>query len=84
MAVTCICGVFLAGCEELVKYERTVDLSAPCAARALFTGRTHNGFIDVAGADVTECKVRATIRARASTPARAKELAEKVQVRRGS
>ncbi len=78
---TCICGALLAGCDELVKYERTVDLSAPCAAGALFTGRTHNGSIDVAGADVTECKVRATIRTRASTPAGAKELAEKVRVR---
>jgi len=63
------------------KYEREVQLSAPLAAGSLFAAETHNGSIAVTGADVTDCNVIATIKARAASEEEAKELAEKVKVK---
>jgi DUF4097 and DUF4098 domain-containing protein YvlB len=63
------------------KYERTVQLSAPLSPGSGFAARTHNGSITIAGADVTDCNVTATITARAITEEDAKELAERTTVK---
>jgi len=63
------------------KYERTVRLSAPLPPGGLFAAETHNGSITITGADVTDCNVIATIKARAMTEKDAQKLAEEVKVK---
>jgi DUF4097 and DUF4098 domain-containing protein YvlB len=58
-----------------------VEVSAPLAAGGSFAAKTHNGSITVTGADVTECRVTATIVARASSEEQAKKLAEQTRIR---
>jgi len=58
------------------EFERTVELSAPMAPGQELSAKTHNGYIAVSGAEAGECKAVVTIRARAGTQKRAKELAE--------
>ncbi len=77
-AVVCL---YAGGCVPTAKYERIVNLSAPLPAGSLFEAKTHNGYINITGADVTECSVTATITARANTEENAKKLAEKVEVK---
>ena len=70
------------GCDfPPAKYTRVVEVSAPLAAGGCFTAKTHNGSIMVAGADVAECRVTATIVARAGSEERAKKLTEQTTVR---
>jgi DUF4097 and DUF4098 domain-containing protein YvlB len=69
------------GCEPKSKYERIVTLSAPMSAGSIFEAQTHNGHIDIAGSDVTECSLKATITGWADTEENAKLLAEAVEVK---
>jgi len=77
-AANCSCA---GGCIPKAKYERTVHLSEPLPAGSLFEAQTHNGYINIAGTDVTECNLTATIIARANTEENARKLAEKVEVK---
>lgn len=67
--------------EARARYERAIQLSAPLAAGSTLAADTHNGSINVDGADVAECNLVATIVARARTEEDAKELADKTAVR---
>jgi hypothetical protein len=68
------------GCIPTAKYERTVQLSEPLPAGSLFEAQTHNGYINITGADVAECSLTATIIAKADTEENAQKLAEEVKV----
>ena len=75
-------GCFCAeGCIPTEKYERIVFLSAPLSPGGSFEAQTHNGSITIAGVDVTECSLTATIIARADTEEHAQKLAEAVEVK---
>ena len=75
-------GCFCAGgCIPTAKYERIVYLSEPLPAGSLFEAQTHNGYINITGADVTKCSLTATIIARADTEENAQKLAEEVEVK---
>jgi hypothetical protein len=63
------------------KHTRVVEVSAPLAAGGCFTAKTHNGSITVTGADVAECRVTATIVARAGSEEQARKLAEQTRIR---
>jgi DUF4097 and DUF4098 domain-containing protein YvlB len=69
------------GCEPKAKYERIVLLTKPLSAGGSFKAQTHNGYINVTGADVAECNLTATIIARADTVENAQRLAEAVEVK---
>ncbi|MBN1392277.1 MAG: DUF4097 family beta strand repeat protein [Sedimentisphaerales bacterium] len=69
------------GCEPKAKYERIVTLSAPMAADTVFEAQTHNGYIDITGSDVTQCRLTATITGWADTEENAKLLAEAVEIK---
>ncbi len=69
------------GCLPQEKYQRTVQLSAPLSPGSSFAAQTHNGSITIAGADVTDCNLTATITARAITEEDAKKLAERVKIK---
>ncbi|MHC4155684.1 MAG: DUF4097 family beta strand repeat-containing protein [Planctomycetota bacterium] len=58
-----------------------VEVSAPLAAGGSFAAKTHNGSITVTGADVAECRVTATIVARAGSEEQAKKLTEQTRIR---
>jgi len=75
------CCFNIESCAMRAKYERTVQLSAPLSPGSSFAAQTHNGSITIAGADVTDCNVTATITARAITEEDAKELAERTTVK---
>ena len=74
------CVINIGSCAMQAKYEKTVDLSAPLSPGSTFAAQTHNGSITVKGADAGECRVKATITARAATEEDAQELAEKTEV----
>jgi len=82
-AVTGIVGCCIdIGCGfPPAKYTRVVERSAPLAAGGCFDAKTHNGSIAVTGADVAECRVTATIVARAGSEEQAKKLAEQTSIR---
>jgi DUF4097 and DUF4098 domain-containing protein YvlB len=77
-AVSCSCTL---GCIPTEKYERVVKLTDAMQAGGSFEAQTHNGFINVTGADVPECNLIATITARADTAENAKMLAEAVEIK---
>jgi hypothetical protein len=70
-----------AGCIPTEKYERIVHLSAPLSPGGSFEAQTHNGYINITGADVADCNLTAAIIARADTEENAKKLAEQVKVK---
>jgi DUF4097 and DUF4098 domain-containing protein YvlB len=72
---------YMEGCIPMAKYEKTVNLSEPMTPDSLFEAKTHNGYLNIIGADVTECSVTAIITARATTEEKAQKLAEKVEVK---
>lgn len=78
--------VYIEGCDygtdwgPTVKHERQVELSAPLEAGSAFQARTCDGSISIEGAETSECRVLATIRAHARTQEKAQELAEQIQV----
>jgi hypothetical protein len=63
------------------KYERTVQVSAPMQADNLFKAQTHNGYINVTGADVNQCGLTAAITAQAETVEDAQRIAEAVEIK---
>ena len=80
--------VVIAGCciqigcgIPLAKYEKTVRLTEPLIAGSVLAVETRNGSITVAGGDVTDCNVTATIIARAGSKADAERLAEQTKIR---
>jgi len=75
------CCFNIGSCAMRAKYERTVQLSAPLSPGSSFTAQTHNGSITIAGADVTDCNLTATITARAITEEDAKKLAERTTIK---
>lgn len=70
-----------AGCIPTEKYERTVHLSAPLSPGGSFEAQTHNGYINITGADVSTCDVTATITAKAATTEKARKLAEETRIK---
>lgn len=82
-ALLVLAGCNLGGCNSRprVKHTRTIRLSAPFTPGSAFGAETHNGAITVAGADVTDCNLTATIVAQALTAEEAQALAEKVKVK---
>jgi len=69
------------GCIPTEKYERIVRLSAPLSPGGSFEAQTRNGYINITGADVTECALTATVIARAMTEEDAKKLAEEIKIK---
>lgn len=69
------------GCIPKAKYERIVRLSAPLSPGGSFEAQTHNGYINITGADVTDCNLTATVIARAMTEEDAKKLAEEIKIK---
>lgn len=59
------------------EYRREETLTAPMPDHGVLVVETHNGAITAAGAEVDQCQIAATIRARAGTAQDAEELAEK-------
>ncbi len=62
------------------KYERTDKLNAPLATGSTLALENSVGSITIAGLDVTECNVTATICVKAPTEEEAKELAEQIKI----
>jgi len=81
LVVAAGCCINIGSCAMRAKYERTVQLSAPLSPGSDFAAQTHNGSITIAGADVTDCNVTATITARAITEENAKKLAEQIKIK---
>lgn len=81
LAVATGCCINIGSCAMRAKYERTVQLSSPLSPGSSFEARTHNGSIKIAGADVTDCNLTATITARAITEEEAQKLAERTTVK---
>ncbi len=72
--------IYVGSCAMQAKYERTVDLSAPLSPGSTFAAQTHNGSITVNGGEADECRLTATIAARAATEEKARELTEKTEI----
>ena len=87
VSLLCLLAVAAGSCINIggfgmqSKYERTVQLSSPMPAGASFEARTHNGSIEIAGGDITDCNITATITALARTEKDAKKLAERTTVK---
>jgi DUF4097 and DUF4098 domain-containing protein YvlB len=83
----CLLGVGAGSCIYIgdygmrAKYERTVQLSSPMSPGSSFEAQTHNGSIEIAGANITDCNITATIIGRARTEEDAQKLAERTTVR---
>ena len=75
------CYISIGSCAMRAKYQRTVRLSTPMSPGSSFEARTHNGSIEIAGAEVADCNLTATITARAVTEEDAQKLAERTTVR---
>ncbi len=72
--------VVISNCCPQEEYTRTMPLSSPINDGALFKAKTHNGYIKIEAADISQCDIVATIKGRAKTIEVAQELAEKVNV----
>ena len=87
VSLLCLLAVAVGSCINIggfgmrVKHERTVQLSSPLSPGSSFEANTHNGSIKIAGADITDCNLTATITARAKTEEDAKKLAERTKVK---
>jgi DUF4097 and DUF4098 domain-containing protein YvlB len=87
VSLLCLLAVAAGSCINIggfgmrAKYERTVRLSSPLSPGSSFEAQTHNGSIKIAGADITDCNLTATITARAKTEEDAQKLAEKTTVK---
>ncbi len=75
------CCFNIGSCAMRAKYERTVQLSAPLSPGSSFAAQTHNGYITITGADVTDCNLTATIIGQAITEEDAKKIAEQTTVK---
>jgi hypothetical protein len=83
VSLLCLLAVGVGSCISIAraKYERTVQLSAPLSPGSNFTAQTHNGSITIAGADITDCNLTATIIGRARTEEGAKKIAEQTTIK---
>ena len=83
VSLLCLLAVGIGSCINIggAKYERTVQLSAPLSPGSNFTAQTHNGSITIAGADVVDCNLTATIIGRASTEEGAKKIVEQTTIK---
>ena len=75
------CCINIGSCAMRAKYQRTVQLSAPLSPGSIFEANTHNGYVKVAGSDVADCNITATITAQAITEEEAQKLAEQTSVK---
>jgi hypothetical protein len=62
------------------EYERTDELNAPLGPGSILALENSVGSINIAGLDVTECNVTATICVKAPTEEETKELAEQIKI----
>ncbi|MCP4612311.1 MAG: hypothetical protein GY845_26745 [Planctomycetes bacterium] len=83
VSLLCLLAVGVSSCISIAraKYERTVQLSSPLSPGSNFTAETHNGSITIAGADVVDCNLTATIVGRATTEEGAKKIAEQTTIK---
>jgi hypothetical protein len=81
LVVSASCCINVGGWALNAKCERTVHLSAPLKSGSTFAARTHNGSITIAGAEVTDCNLTATIIAHAVTEEDAREVAEQTEIK---
>lgn len=94
VALACLLGlmvfltsscIYISGCDgswhRLARYERKTELSAPLTPGSSLSARTRDGSIRIEGTPMDECRLMATIVAHASTPERAEEIAEQIDVR---
>ena len=87
VSLLCLLAVAAGSCINIggfgmqAKYERTVQLSSPLSPGSSFEAQTHNGSIEIAGADIADCNLTATITARAKTEEDAQKLADRTTVR---
>ena len=78
--------LLLAGCDIEIgslyraKYERMVQCQAPLTPGSTVAVETKAGSIELAGADINDCNVTATIAVRAPSEEEAQEIAEQVQI----
>lgn len=77
--------VYVHGCDgswtRPVKYERQVELSGSLEPGSSLSADTRDGSIHIEGIPTNECRLTATIVARAESEERAQELAEQIDVR---
>ncbi len=83
VSLLCLLSVGIGSCINIggAKYERTVQLSSPFSPGSNFTAQTHNGSITIAGADIADCNLTATIIGRAMTEEGAKKIAEQTTIK---
>jgi len=90
LLLVCLLGLLIVSASRCInvggwalnaKYKRTVQLSAPLKSGSTFAAQTHNGSITIAGAEVTDCNLTATIIAHAVTEEDAREVAEQTKVK---
>ena len=83
VSLLCLLAVGVGSCINIAraKYERTVQLSAPFSPGSSFTAQTHNGSITIAGTDIADCNITATIIGRARTEESAKKIAEQTTIK---
>lgn len=74
--------VYVSGCgwDQMAKYERQVELSAPLEPGSTLSAATRDGSITLEGTQSTECRLLATIRTRAASEEKAQELNEQIDV----
>lgn len=77
-----VCALCLVatGCEPIVRYERTVELSEIAANGSRFVAETHNGSITVNGIKENVCVLTAVITAGANSVENAQKLAEQIDI----
>jgi DUF4097 and DUF4098 domain-containing protein YvlB len=73
------CGIHIGDLYQS-KHERTVQCSGPLAPGSTIVAETKVGSIIIAGAEVNECNVTATITAHAPTEEEAQQIAEQVKI----
>ena len=83
VSLLCLLAVGVGSCINIgrAKYERTVQLSAPLSPGSNFSAQTHNGSITIAGANIADCNLTATIVGRAMTEEGAKKIAEQTTIK---
>lgn len=87
VSLLCLLAVGACSCINIggygmrAKYERTVQMSSPMSPGSSFEAQTHNGSIKIAGDNITECNLTATITGRAKTEEDAQKLAERTTVK---
>ena len=83
VSLLCLLAVGVGSCINIAraKYERTVQLSAPFSPGSSFTAQTHNGSITIAGADIADCNITATIIGWAITEEGAQKIAEQTTIK---